>query len=75
MTLSLLVIVLLANCVKVTSSSPVCGLYIDYTPAFQKQVAADITGLEGEGLTPSLVKLVDDYSKTRESIKQCKKGK
>ena len=67
--LSLLVI-LLSSCAKETSNSD-CGILIPYSEGYQDTVADQMEILGEANLYPELRGMINDYGKTRDSIRAC----
>lgn len=49
-----------------------CGTLFKYSPEFQAKAAKELDDLQGQGTAPEVVKLVEDYSVTRQTIRACK---
>lgn len=69
-----LVLILLTNCSQ-ASSRPIeaipCGVLIPYTEEFQQEASEELINLDGEEGYQHIVTMVNDYAKTRKSIRTC----
>lgn len=69
-----LVLILLTNCSLVNSKAArtnPCGLLIPYTNEFQQEAALELSMLNNEEAYQHIIVMVNDYAKTRNSIRTC----
>lgn len=64
--------ILLTACTKV-SSNVSCGLLFDYDEQYQETVAVQTTELKNTGQYNETLGMINDYKKTRDSIRACRK--